>query len=115
MNATLCLRVRDLSTLSILDGPCLVLVWDRVIHKHIQVIKYTRECPFVITQVLAANVTVHTIAVTNAADAKMEGLARNTGGLSFFASDTGTSNAMNEAMATIGELNLSKHVPYFAL
>ena len=59
-------------------------------------------------QVMAAGVTVHTIAFTWQADSSMDALAQATGGLVFLYSDLDTSNALNDAFQTIGELNLSE-------
>ena len=52
---------------------------------------------------LAANVTVHSVAVTIAADDSLDRIARETGGLSFFFSDSLDiiSNALNEAFSAI--------------
>ena len=57
------------------------------------------------TQVQEAEVTVHSIAITEAADSKLDLLAASTGGLSFLYSGSSTSNAINEAFLKIGELN----------
>ena len=57
---------------------------------------------------MASGIMVHTIAFTAAADSSMDSLAQATGGLAFLYSDSGTSNALNEAFETIGALNQSK-------
>ena len=49
--------------------------------------------------------TIHSIAITNAADSNLEALAKATGGLSFLYSADDTSNALNEALMTIGQLH----------
>jgi calcium-activated chloride channel regulator 4 len=56
-------------------------------------------------RVLASNVTLHSIAITQDADSALDAVALATGGLSFLYSETDTSNAINEAFQAIGELN----------
>ena len=52
-----------------------------------------------------AGVTLHSIAITQDAETNLDYLALATGGLAFIYSETDTSNAINEAFQTIGELN----------
>ena len=52
-----------------------------------------------------AEITLHSIAITESADSKLDLLATSTGGLSFLYSGSSTSNAINEAFLKIGNLN----------
>ncbi|XP_064594617.1 calcium-activated chloride channel regulator 1-like [Liolophura sinensis] len=54
-------------------------------------------------QVISSNVIVDTIAITEEADQKIEVLAKVTQGSSYFFSDKGDSNALNEAFIALGE------------
>ncbi|XP_046584370.1 calcium-activated chloride channel regulator 1-like [Haliotis rubra] len=57
----------------------------------------------VIQQIVDANVTVDTIAVSASADEQLEMLAQTTGGISFFQSDSDISNALNDAFIASSE------------
>lgn len=54
-------------------------------------------------QVISSNVIVDTIAITEEADQKIEVLAKVTQGASYFFSDKGDSNALNEAFIALGD------------
>ena len=62
-----------------------------------------------LTQVYDAQITVHSIAITDEADPQLDDLATSTGGLSFMYSGGNESNAINEAFLKIGELNYGLH------
>ncbi len=76
---------------------------------HISLLRIVRICECVLRfisslipfQTLEAKVTVHTIAISDAADSNLEVLAQATGGLSFFVVDSDQSDSISEAMATI--------------
>ena len=59
---------------------------------------------------MKAQVIVHSIAITNAADSSVDELAQATGGLTFFICTNRlcNSNAINEAFQAIAELNISE-------
>ena len=55
-------------------------------------------------QILDSGVTIHTVAITNAADTVLESVAHASGGHSFVTSDSDSSNAITEAFQAIGRL-----------
>ncbi|KAK7097266.1 calcium-activated chloride channel regulator 3A-1-like [Littorina saxatilis] len=57
----------------------------------------------VVSQVRQNNVRVHTIAVSGEADKSLELVAQETGGLSFYYSDTNPSNTLNEAFLAMAD------------
>ena len=57
-------------------------------------------------QSVDAGVTIDSIAITDAADTKLDALALATGGYAFLYSVRDNSNALNDAFNTIGERNL---------
>ena len=63
---------------------------------------HTKTPPF--HQTFEAGVTIHTVAISDAADTGLQALALSTGGNAYFALDDDTTNAINEAFLDIGEL-----------
>ena len=59
-------------------------------------------------QLIDSNVTVHTIAITDQADVKMDGLGAATGGLTFIHRDTDRGNDIGTAFSEIANYEDSK-------
>ena len=60
-------------------------------------------------QVKAASVRVHSIAVSREADASLELVAKETGGLSFAYSDTTPSNTLNDAFLAMSDAGVREY------
>ena len=69
---------------------------------------FTLIYSFLCHKVITAGVTIHSIAITNKADVKVNEIANKTSGLSFLYEKSDSSDALNQAFRTIGDLNSSK-------